>query len=332
MTTKIERHLPPVKIIGGGALGSLFAAFLEPHSDIAMLTHWAEQIAAIRSRGLICLHGDGVSSKHDIFVTNSPLDLAPIQLGLVLVKSYQTARAAYELAPVLAPDGVVITLQNGLGNLEALEAALGRGRVVQGVTAQGATMVGAGEVRHAGHGPTTIATSPTRTPVLEDFVGLLNQAGLAAQLSDDVTALQWGKLGVNAGINPLTAVLRVPNGFLAENEAANSVMCAAAEETAAVARQLGITLPYSDAAARVTEVAEKTAGNFSSMLQDVLRGAPTEIDAINGAVANYGRQSGVPTPLNDELWRQVKAVQAALQTGAVFDAEASFEKLLNSVC
>lgn len=331
MTTKIERLLPPVDIIGSGALGSLFAAFLEPYSNPVMLSHWAEQIAAIRAQGLICLHRDGNSSKHDFFVTHNALDLAPIQLGLVLVKSYQTARVAYELAPVLAPDGVVITLQNGLGNLETLEAALGRGRVVQGVTAQGATMVSPGKVRHAGHGPTVIANSPARTTVLEDFVGLLSQAGLAAELSDDVTGLQWGKLVVNAGINPLTAVLRVRNGFLVENEAANRVMCAAAEETAAVARQLGITLPYSDAAARVTDVAEQTADNFSSMLQDVLRGAPTEIDAINGAVANYGRQCGIPTPLNDELWRQVKAIQAASQTGAVLDVEASLENLLNKV-
>ncbi len=317
LTTKIERALLPVKIIGSGALGSLFAAFLEPYSEVAMLSHWEGQIEAIRSRGLICVHSNGISSSHKFSISRNARDLEPIQLALVLVKSYQTARTAFELAPILAPDGIVVTLQNGLGNFEMLEAALGHGRVVQGVTAQGATMVGPGKVRHAGHGPTYIAITPGKEQLLKDLVSLFNQAGIAAQLTGDVRELQWGKLAVNAGINPLTAILRVRNGFLIENEAARRVMCAAAQETSAVAFELGIALPYDDAAAQVTKVAEATADNFSSMFQDVLRGAPTEIDAINGAVSNYGRQTGISTPVNDELWRRVKSIQSASQKDAV---------------
>lgn len=321
MTTNRKSNSQAVKIIGSGALGSLFAAFLEEHVEITMLSHWQEQIDAVRSRGLVLLDLDGKSTPHHFRITNNPLELQPVQMALVLVKSYQTARAAYELAPILAPDGIVITLQNGLGNLEMLQAALGHGRVLQGVTAQGATMVGPGQVRHAGHGPTYIARAPGKGHKQSDLVDLLNQAGLQTQTTENVKSLQWGKLAINAGINPLTAMLGVRNGYLAEHKVARLVMCAAAEETASVARELGISLPYADASKRVIEVAEATAENYSSMLQDIHRGSATEIDAINGAVANYGRQIGMPTPINDELWRQVKGMQPGPTGGRAVDKE-----------
>ena len=306
MTTKNSDHMPPVTIIGSGALGSLFAAFLEPHCDVSMLSHWPEQIEAIRSDGLACQDTDGQRTRHDIAVTNDVRELAPVRLALVLVKSYQTARAAFELAPVLAADGVAITLQNGLGNYEILEKALGYGHVAQGVTAQGATMLGPGQVHHAGHGLTNISGLEGKNRLLDDFIDLLNRAGLKAALASDVTSLQWGKLAVNAGINPLTAILGVKNGYLLEHEPARCVMCAASLEVEKVARTMGISLPYDDVITWVLEVAHATADNVSSMLQDVLRGAQTEIDAINGAVASYGKQSGVPTPVNLALWREVK--------------------------
>jgi len=306
-----------VEIIGSGALGSLFATFLESQAEITMLSHWEEQIEAVQANGLILLDRAGNASTHKIRITNNPRDLLPARLAIVLVKSYQTARTGFELAPILAPDGVAITLQNGLGNLEVLQAALGRGRVIQGVTAQGATMLEPGRVKHAGTGHTYFAQLPGKDHVLRHLTNLLNAAGLPAKTIADVKSLQWGKLAVNAGINPLTAILRVPNGYLIEHEMARHVMCAAAEETAVVAKALGISLPFPDASVRVMEVAGATAENFSSMLQDILRGIPTEIDAINGAVANHGRMAGVPTPINDELWRQVRNIQVQAVNGLV---------------
>ena len=312
MTTKSSIKMPPVTIIGSGALGSLFAAYLEPHSDVRMLSHWPEQISAIHSDSLICQNIDGQRTRHEFVVTNNVRELAPVRLAIVLVKSYQTARAAFELAPVLAADGVAITLQNGLGNYEILQKALGYGRVAQGITAQGATMLGPGRVRHAGYGPTFIARLPGKERLLGDMVDLLNRAGLKAESSSDVTSLQWGKLAVNAGINPLTAILGVRNGRLLQDERTNRVMCAAALEVELVAQSLGTTLPYEDVAIRVQEVAHATADNVSSMLQDVRRGSETEIDAINGAVVSYGKQTGLATPVNFALWRVVKEGGSAL--------------------
>jgi 2-dehydropantoate 2-reductase len=124
----------------------------------------------------------------------------------------------------------------------------------------------------------------------------------------DADDLLWSKVVINAAINPLTALLRVPNGELLARPAARTLLAASAREAAAVANGLGRNLAYQDPVAAVEEVARRTAANRSSMLQDVERGAPTEIDAICGAIAQVGEQSGVAAPVNWALWLLVRAV------------------------
>jgi 2-dehydropantoate 2-reductase len=329
----IRSSEPPssIAIVGSGALGSLFAAFLEPVATLVMFAHWPEQIHTLSDEGLTCIHLDGRRTKHLFPVTSNPHALGKVTLALVLVKSYQTARTALEIAPILAPDGLAVTFQNGLGNFETLEAALGYGRVAQGVTAQGATMFGPGVVKHAGHGPSYIALTAGRQALISGLAELMQKAGLPSEITGDVQSLQWGKLAVNAGINPLTAILRVPNGFLADNEVARAIMCAAAEETAAVAAAMDIQLPYNSASERTVAVAQGTRYNYSSMLQDVLRGAPTEIDAISGAVADHGRRLGVPTPVNTELWRIVRGFRREDKSQDPGDAERLLRNLQKQI-
>ena len=139
---------------------------------------------------------------------------------------------------------------------------------------------------------------------------LFESCGLPAELADDLDALVWGKLVVNAGINALTALLRVPNGALAATPAARDLAAEAVAEAVAVAAARGITLPYADPLAHVLAVAEATGANRSSMLQDVLRGSPSEIATINGAVVREGARLGVATPVNRLLAALVEALDA----------------------
>jgi 2-dehydropantoate 2-reductase len=140
---------------------------------------------------------------------------------------------------------------------------------------------------------------------------LLAAAGFEVRIAPGVTALLWGKLVVNAAINPLTALLRVPNGALLERPTTRALLAETASEAAAVAAAQNVTLPYPDPVAMVTSVAQRTAANRSSMLQDVLRGAPTEIDAINGAVVRTAEQLGVPAPINRVLWQLVDGLSTS---------------------
>jgi 2-dehydropantoate 2-reductase len=194
-------------------------------------------------------------------------------------------------------------LQNGLGNYEILASHVGVDRAIVGVTMQGATLLGPAHIRHAGHGITTLSATPNTLAPVQAFADLLNKSGIETQVANDIRGLMWGKLVVNSAINALSAIYRVPNGSLVANPETLALLTAAARETANVATALGISLPYNDPAARAIQVATATAHNHSSTLQDVLRGAPTELDRINGAVVREGKRLGVPTPVNEQLLR-----------------------------
>ena len=200
---------------------------------------------------------------------------------------------------------MALSLQNGLGNLEIMAAAVGPERLLAGVAFLGVTRKAEGEIILAGQGliiigvPAGSQVSPEETARV---VAAFNRAGLECRERDDIEAVLWEKLLVNVGINPLTALLRVPNGALPELPEAWDLALAAAAEAQAVARAAGINLTV-DPEARLRQVCAATAANRSSMLQDVLAGRPTEIEALNGQVSARGAALGVPTPVNDLLTR-----------------------------
>ncbi len=300
-----------VLIVGTGAMACLFGARLAPFAEVTMLGTWEDGLQALRRHG-IRLETNGRVEQVRVQATSQVADCRDIPQALVLVKSWQTERAARQLAVCLPPDGVALTLQNGLGNLEILQDQLGAERAALGVTTTGATLLGPGRARPGGSGPTHLAAHPR----LERLAELLQQAGFELQPAEDLQGLIWGKLAINAGINPLTALLEVPNGELLERPGAHQLMRAAAQETAQVAAALEVRLPYADAAEQVEMVARRTAANHSSMLQDVRRGAPTEIDAINGAIARKAERVGQPAPLNWALWNLVRAKARASEAEA----------------
>ena len=284
-------------------MGTLFAAALSQVADVTLLGHWPAQMEMLRQKGVTVEGRNGRLRTITFPTTTNPLDGPPVDITLLLVKSWQTERAAQEAARWLSPTGIAITLQNGLGNDTVLAQQLGQERVAVGVTAQGATLLAPGRLRHAGAGPTHLSlTTATQTAVFQ-LANWLNQVNFTAHIVDDVDRLVWKKLIVNTAINPLTALLRQPNGFLLTDRHARRLMLATAQETAVVARALGVGVgDDAQIAADVQHVARATATNRSSMLQDVSRGAPTEIEAICGAVDRNGRLHNLPTPLNGR-WR-----------------------------
>ena len=288
-------------------MACLFGAHLASHVDVTMLGTWKEGLKALKEKGVRLVDEEGAERIFPVDATSDPQDCAGSQYALVLVKSWETPRVAQQLAVCLTADGVALTLQNGLGNLEHLQKALGEERAALGVTTMGATLLGPGRVRAGGVGPTHLASHPRLSLLVE----VLRQAELEVDVAENLESLVWGKLVINAAINPLTALLNVPNGELLARPHALALMTVAAGETDAVAAARGISLPYDDPGAAAVEVAGRTASNHSSMLQDILRGAPTEIDAISGAIANEGESLGVWTPVNKVLWHLVRALASA---------------------
>jgi 2-dehydropantoate 2-reductase len=292
-------------IVGTGAMACLFGARLAAvGTRVTMLGTWRAGLDALNGQGVRLVERDGSERVYTVRATDDPADCRDARLALVLVKAWQTPRAAMQLSHCLAPEGLAATLQNGLGNREELARRLGEERVALGVTTFGATLLGPGHVRSGGDGVISLGAHPRLGPLEE----LLRASSFPVEIVPDADALLWGKLVINAAINPLTALLRVPNGELLERPCANELMAEAALEAAAVAEAVGMH-PSTDPAQAARWVAQRTAVNHSSMLQDVMRDAPTEIDAICGAIAAYGERHAVPTPVNRLLWMLVKALR-----------------------
>jgi 2-dehydropantoate 2-reductase len=296
-----------ILVVGTGAMASLFAARLAAIGiNVIMLGTWAESIQALNRVGVIYIDTEGREHKFPVEATDDPNKCKGIKYAIVLVKSHQTARVAEQLANCLADDGSALTLQNGLDNRDVLAEALGAQRVEAGVTTLGATLIKPGTVRHGGEGVISVGKNKRVQPLIEK----LSMAGLVVQIVDNTDSLIWGKLVINASINPLTAILRVPNGGLLSNPSARSLLGLLAEETTMVASANGVDLPFPDPVETVEKVARRTAKNYSSMLKDILRGSQTEVDAINGAIMRIGEECNVPVQLNRAMWLLVNAISA----------------------
>lgn len=294
-----------ILIVGTGALATLFAARLaQADIPVVMLGTWKAALNSLCEHGVRLVDEHGEEHRFPVEVTDNPRKCTGARYALVLVKAWQTERAANQLKECLADDGLALTLQNGLGNREILAKSLGAERVAIGITTTGATLLGPGLVRAGGEG----AISLERHVVLGPIEAALKSANFQVHIVEDAQSLVWGKLVINAAINPLTALLRVPNGNLLEVPSARALMGALAQETAQVAAAEGIELPFLDPVSAAEEVARRTSANRSSMLQDILRGAPTEIDAICGAVVEYAERHGMSTPANWACWKLVRAV------------------------
>ena len=307
----------PILIVGTGALASLFAARLSAAGHtVQMLGTWQESIDAINRDGLRLLEGEDETS-YKISATKNPADCAGARYALVLVKSWQTQRAAEQLAECLAENGIALSLQNGMGNREILRQVLGEDRVALGSTTTGASLMAPGTVRAGGEGAISLSTHPQLKLLAEH----LSNAGFSVHFEEDIDSLIWSKLVINAAINPLTALLGIANGQLLTNPSARQLSAQLAKEVAAVAAAKGVRLNFNDPVLAAEDVARRTSANHSSMWQDVQRSAPTEIEAICGAVVRAGQKLGIPTPLNQTMRQLILALvnskqEARKETGA----------------
>jgi len=299
-------------IVGPGAMGCLFSSRLKNAGfDVTLLDYNRERTEYLNREG-ICV--EGVSGEYTAMVPSMVYEFGDgFDFVLLCVKSNKTRIAAEFLKTRLSDAAFIVTLQNGIGNLEILEEIFGRHRVLGGVTAEGATSLGWGRIRHAGSGATVIGPGRNDEGPADRLVSVLNKAGFRAETADNVTGLLWGKLIINAGINALTAVTRLKNGMLPEATGTGLIMEELVREAEAVASAKNIKLPYDDPIVRVREVCRNTSGNISSMLQDVLNKKETEIDFINGAIVLEGEMHGIPTPANRMLTYLVKAIEESYQ-------------------
>ena len=297
-------------VLGAGAIGSLIGGLLfEAGIDVTLVGR-PPHINAIRSHGL---HMSGNTGARTIKVKAATVTSAikrKADIILCTAKAYDTKRAAIDAKRLMGEESLFLCLQNGLDVEKEATEILGPINVGRGITNNGALIIKPGSVKHTGIGETIIGCQVPRWRTLtESLVESLNAAGLPTTLIEDISKSVWSKVLVNVGINALGAITHLRNGELLSNQWLRDLMRSAISEGIAVAEKVGIDLKDENIVERTFKIAEATAMNKNSMLQDIEKGKRTEIDFINGAIARIGKGIGISTPINDTLTALVKSME-----------------------
>ncbi|SHO67342.1 ketopantoate reductase [Pseudoxanthobacter soli DSM 19599] len=291
-----------IAVMGAGAVGCYFGALLARAGHDVTLIGRLGHVEAIGHRGLLLDMG-GRRHTVPVAATEAPAGVAGADLVLVCVKSNDTEEAGRQMAPHLAPECAVWSLQNGVDNAERLQAVLGR-EVVPVVVYVAAEMAGPGHVRHHGRGDLVVGPSGAS----EGLAARLTEAGIPARVSADALTALWTKLIVNCAYNAVSAITGQAYGELLPVPGLQEVMQDAVQECTAVALRLGVPLP-ADIWTTVLDVGVAMPGQRSSTAQDLARGRRTEIDHLNGYIVRKGLEFGVPTPVNRAMHSLVRALE-----------------------
>ena len=301
-----------IVIAGPGAMGSLFASYLaKSKEEIWLLDKDKARAEKLNQRG-INIEGVSGNWQTKVRVSADPKEIGKTDVLLVCVKSYDTKGLINYARPIIDINCPVLTLQNGIGNVEVISEVVGGQNVFAGITSQGANLVEPGRLKHAGFGETIIGSLDGRlTSHLRDIRQLFNSVGIPTRLSRDIKGALWSKLIINVGINALTAIAHLRNGRLLDFEGTRAIMRQAVAEATKIAKRKRIKLQFDDPLAKVEAVCSATANNISSMLADVLKKKRTEIDFINGVIVRQGQSLGIPVLVNSLLVDLIKTIESS---------------------
>jgi len=298
-----------IAIMGAGAMGSLFGGLLAlAEVEVTLVDIRKEHIDAIRSMGLT-LEEKG---KRQIIHVNATSDAAlvgKVDLVIFFVKTYHTEKAASDALVFQKKDTVFLSLQNGLGNEEAICKQVDRKNVMLGVTNHGATLLGSGHIRHAGCGKTYVGELDGKmTDRATQIAQVFNKAGIETEISSNIHRLIWDKLFINVGLNAVAALTGLKNGQLLDYPETLRLMEALVSEAVEVARKKGIPIE-GDPLEKIKAVVEATRENRCSMGQDIDNRRKTEIDSINGAVVREAERLKIRVPYNQMITDLIKVVE-----------------------
>ena len=316
MTTRFEK----VAVVGAGAVGSFYGAMLARAGQRVVLIGRPPHVEAIRRDGLR-LH---MAGRVETLRSEASAELAAVQgadLVLFCVKSTDTDTVASELAPLLEPHAVVLSLQNGVENAATIARHV-RQTVVPAVVYVATAMDGPGTVKHFGRGDLVIGAlnvdasrDPATIGVLQDLAAFFNAAGVKVTISGDVMLELWSKLMVNCAYNAISALAQAPYARLAAQSDVREIQHAIVREVVALAQAEGIGLQLESSLQAMERIAIAMPAQLSSTAQDMARRKPSEIDHLNGFITRRGHELGVPVPINQTLTALVKLVEAGYERG-----------------
>lgn len=303
-----------IVIVGGGAIGRLFGSFLlQVGNELIMIDTDQATLLELQTKGISLLsdNSDALSPPLETPVTalNSASSISSADLVLLLVKSHATYSAVKDVTHLIGADCPLLLIQTGLGNLETASKIVDQNHILLGITFMSATALSHAKVRQGGHAKTYIGElDGTISPRLETIGRIFNSSGLETQLVKQIVGRLWCKVITYSAINPVSAILQIPNGSLTSNPESIDLIKRLIDEGIAVAEACSINLVYPDLYQLLINACQNSAHNLSSMLQDILNELPTEIDAQNGALCRHAAKHGVSVPTQKTMMELIKLI------------------------
>jgi 2-dehydropantoate 2-reductase len=300
-----------IVIVGSGAIGSLYGAFLSLAEDNeVVLIGRNPHITAVKEKGLTI---KGVMGQHhlDIEASEDAGSIRAADLVLITTKTYDTVPAALSAKHLAESGAYFLLIQNGLGTEERVAEALSTTRVLRATTCMGALQTEPGTVEATGCGLTEVGSHyEENAEFVEKIARMLEDAGFDVRSSNNIQGVVWTKTLVNCGINPVGALTGLSNGEVYRNQQLRGLIVRLVEEAAKVVEALGIELTTEDPVRYALGTAKATGDNINSMLQDLRAKKRTEIDAITGEIIRLGKELGIETPSNESVYALVKAIES----------------------
>jgi 2-dehydropantoate 2-reductase len=290
-------------VMGAGAVGCYYGGMLARAGHDVVLIGRPQHVEAIERHGLR-LETQTFDEHLRVSASTQGSAVRGAQFVLFCVKSTDTESGAAAIRPFLAPDALVLSLQNGVENADKLRTLLPQ-QVAAAVVYIGTEMAGPGHVKHHGRGELVLEPSKAGDAVVRALI----DAGVPTETSDNVRGALWAKLILNCAYNALSAITQLPYGRLVQGEGIAAAMRDLVDECVAVAKADGVTIP-GDVDAAVRKIAETVPGQYSSTAQDLSRGKRSEIDHLNGLIVRRGEALGIATPANRLLHAIVKAIES----------------------
>jgi len=304
-----------ITIAGSGAMGCRFgAALFEAGHEVLLLDGWAGHVAAINSGGLRLTDEAGTRAvRVPAALFPAPAAAGPADLVIVFAKATATATVAAAAAATIGPSTLLLTLQNGLGNVEELSAHAPASRLLAGTTTLGTELVGPGHIRALGSGETVLGPVTPPGAAAADLVGsALAEAGLSTRVTADALPVIWAKVAFNCVMNSLCAIASIPVSALAEYDGFDALALSILHEIEAVARAEGVTVDPAAALRLMKAQFDPSASgdHLASTLQDLMNGRPTEIAHLNGAIAARAAKHGIDAPANTLITALIQFLEA----------------------
>lgn len=305
-----------IAVLGAGALGCAIGGTLaQAGNSVVLINRNAAHVQAINTHGLLMRTPAGEQTICTAAATTAD-GLGPVDLVIVLVKSFHTGAAMSAATALVGPRTTVLSLQNGLGHEDVLAQIVGREHVLAGKTYVGGVLLAPGRIISGTEGKETLIgeLDGRLSERAQRVAATFNAAGLTTAVSDNILGTMWDKLLINVSTGAVSGITRLTYGPLYGIPEIEATAVAAVREAMDVAAAAGVRLSYTDPRDAWLKARAGLPDDFkTSMLQSLEKGSVTEIDFINGAVVRWGQRFGVPTPVNATLLACIKGVESALQ-------------------